>query len=57
MGKRHVTVTEIFQGETVWEVVVAECSKKRRFVAVLHQGPVDSPETAVRAAIVERYRN
>ncbi|MDO8751873.1 MAG: hypothetical protein Q7K03_12150 [Dehalococcoidia bacterium] len=26
---------------------------KRRFVAVLHQGPVDSPEKAVRAAIVQ----
>jgi len=29
-----------------------EGSKKRRFFAVLHQGPVDSPEKAVRAAIV-----
>ena len=27
--------------------------EKRRFVAVLHQGPVDSPEKAVRAAIVQ----
>ena len=26
--------------------------ENRRFVAVLHQGPVDSPEKAVRAAIV-----
>lgn len=30
----------------------ATTGKKRRFVAVLHQGPVDSPEKAVRAAIV-----
>ncbi|MDO8750484.1 MAG: hypothetical protein Q7K03_05000 [Dehalococcoidia bacterium] len=30
--------------------------KKRRFVAVLHQGPVDSPEKAVRAAIVQHVR-
>jgi hypothetical protein len=29
--------------------------KKRRFVAVLHQGPVDSPEKAVRAAIVQEH--
>ena len=30
--------------------------KKRRFVAVLHQGPVDSPEKAVRAAIASEHR-
>ncbi len=29
-----------------------EGSKKRRFFAVLHQGGVDSPEKAVRAAII-----
>lgn len=29
---------------------------KERFVAVLHQGPVDSPEKAVRAAIVQEQR-
>ena len=27
-------------------------SKKRRFFAVLHQGPVDSPKKAIRAVIV-----
>lgn len=31
-------------------------SKKRRFFAVLHQGSVDSPEAAVRAAIVSEFR-
>ena len=31
-------------------------SERRRFVAVLHEGPVDSPEAAVRAAIVEESR-
>ncbi len=31
-------------------------SDRRRFYAVLHQGPVDSPEKAVRAAIVSEYR-
>lgn len=29
---------------------------KRRFVAVLHLPPVDSPQAAVRAAIVEEHR-
>lgn len=28
-------------------------SERRRFVAVLHQPPVDSPEAAVRAAVVQ----
>ena len=31
-------------------------SKKRRFYAVLHEGPVDSPEKAVRAAVVQEFR-
>lgn len=31
----------------------ATTGEKRRFVAVLHQGPVDSPQKAVRAAIVQ----
>jgi len=34
----------------------ATTGKKRRFVAVLHQGSVDSPEKAVKAAIVGEYR-
>ncbi len=29
---------------------------KRRFVAVLHQGPVDSPVRAVKAAIIQQNR-
>ena len=33
-----------------------EGSKKRRFFAVLHQGVVDSPEKAVRAAIVHEHK-
>ena len=28
----------------------------RRFVAVLHQGPIDSPEKAVKAAVVDEWR-
>ena len=31
-------------------------SRKRRFFVVLHQGPVDSPEKAVRAAIVSEVK-
>ena len=34
----------------------ATTGEKRRFVAVLHQGAVDSPEKAVRAAIVQEQR-
>ena len=29
---------------------------KRRYVAVLHEGPVDSPDKAVRAAIIQEQR-
>jgi hypothetical protein len=31
-------------------------SKKRLFFAVLHQGPVDSPQKAVKAAIVHNHK-
>jgi hypothetical protein len=34
-----------------------EGSTKRRFFAVLHQPPVDSPQAAVRAAIVAENRH
>jgi hypothetical protein len=34
-----------------------EGSDKRRFFAVLHQGPVKSPVDAVRAAIVAEHRS
>jgi len=34
-----------------------EGSKKRKFFAVLHRGPVDSPETAVRASIIHYFRS
>jgi len=33
-----------------------EGSTKRKFIAVLQQGPVDSPRNAVKAAIVSEYR-
>ncbi|MEW6532788.1 MAG: hypothetical protein AB1473_18300 [Thermodesulfobacteriota bacterium] len=71
-----VPVSEVFQGETVWEGVVqvfsltghptatrcyawshlVDDSGKRKFFAVLHQGPVDSPQAAVRAAIVAEHQ-
>ncbi len=35
---------------------VLDDSGQRRFVAVLHEGPVDSPESAVRAAVVAEIR-
>ena len=38
-----------------WSHVIDD-SEKRRFVAVLHQGPVASPVAAVRAAIVQEQR-
>ncbi len=38
-----------------WSYIVDE-SGKRKFFAVLHQGPVDSPEKAVRAAILSDNR-
>lgn len=31
-------------------------STKRKYIAVLHQLPVDSPQAAVRAAIIQEYR-
>ena len=39
----------------VWSHAVDD-SENRRFVAVLHQPPVDSPEAAVRAAVVSQFR-
>jgi hypothetical protein len=38
-----------------WSYETGEGSK-RRFIAVPHQGPVDSPQAAVKAAIVQEYR-
>jgi hypothetical protein len=32
-------------------------SKKRKFLAVLHQGKIDSPQKAVKAAIIANYGN
>ena len=39
-----------------WSEPVPGSANRRFFYAVLHAGPVDSPEKAVRAAIVSEYR-
>ncbi len=48
----HPTATRCY----AWSYVTDEKSGKRKFFAVLHQGPVDSPQAAVRAAIVSEFR-
>ena len=73
---KKVPVTEVFDGDVVWEGVVhvfelhghpsatrcyawshpIEGSTKHKYFAVLHAGPVDSPQAAVRAAIVAEHR-
>jgi hypothetical protein len=47
----HPTATRTY----AWSSPI-EGSTKRRFFAVLHQPPVDSPQAAVRAAIVAEAR-
>jgi hypothetical protein len=49
--KNHPTATHCYAWSHETE------KRKRKFFAVLHQGPVDSPQAAVRAAIVAEYRN
>ena len=39
-----------------WSYIVDE-SGKRKFIAVLHEVPVDSPKNAVKAAIINEYHN
>jgi len=39
-----------------WSLPIGE-SERRRFYAILHGDPVDSPENAVRASIVEAARD
>ena len=48
----HPTATRAY----AWSSPI-ERSTKRRFFAVLHQPPVDSPQAAVRAAIVAEHRD
>jgi hypothetical protein len=64
-----VPVKEVFQGQTVWEGEVEvfdriyawahetdNVDQPRRTVTVLHVAPVLSPELAVRASILQDYR-
>lgn len=47
----HPTATKCY----AWSHLVDE-SGKRKFTAGLHEGPVDSPRKAVRAAIVHEFQ-
>lgn len=47
----HPTATRAY----AWSHPIAG-SKKRRYAAVSHHPPVDSPKAAVRAAILQEYR-
>jgi hypothetical protein len=47
----HPTATRAY----AWSSPI-EGSDKRRFFAVLHQPPIDSPRAAVRAAILREFR-
>ena len=40
-----------------WAHLEGDKGKQKRFVAVLHIPPIDSPQNAVKAAIVEEYKN
>jgi hypothetical protein len=72
-----VSVTEVFQGQVIWQGdvevfsirnhpkakrcyawahLMGENDERKRYVAVLEIPPVDSPQTAVRAAIVDEFR-
>ena len=69
-------ITEVFQGETVWDGSVEvfkllnhpkakrcyawshkENDKDTRFICVLEIPPVDSPQSAVKAAIISESKN
>jgi hypothetical protein len=39
-----------------WSHVAGENDEQKRYVTVLHIPPVDSPQTAVKIAIVQEYR-
>src|SRR5208337_4457635 len=55
-----VEVFQIFGHPTAklcyaWSQAI-EGSTKRKYITILHQPPVDSPQAAVRAAIVQEYK-
>lgn len=39
-----------------WSHIAGENDEQKRYVTVLHLPPVDSPQTAVKLAIVQEYR-
>ena len=49
--KGHLKATRCY----AWSHVTK--GRKRRFVAVLHQGPIDSPQAAVKAAVIQEFRS
>ena len=51
--KNHPTAARIY----AWAHDTDGPNKPRRHVTVLHETPVDSPEAAVRASIIQDYRN
>jgi hypothetical protein len=50
--ERHPTASWAY----AWAELLNDVTGKQRFVAVLHEGPVHSPETAVQASIVQGHR-
>ena len=51
--KHHPTAARIY----AWAHDTDDLKKPRRHVTVLHAEPVDSPEAAVRASIIQDFRN
>lgn len=51
--KNHPTAARIY----AWAHDTDDPKKPRRHVTVLHLDPVDSPEAAVRASIIQDYRS
>src|ERR1700745_3235857 len=49
----HATATRVY----AWTHQTDDPKKPKRHVAVLHVHPIVSPQTAVRAAIVQEFRN
>jgi hypothetical protein len=48
----HPTATRVY----AWAEPLNDVTGKHRFVAILHQGPVYSADTAVQASIVQGHR-
>lgn len=49
----HPTASRVY----AWAHETDDPERPKRHVAVLHLGPVTSPKTAVRAAIIQEFRN